>query len=61
MNNKKYTPNTKKELFRLLDNPKINLGDINTSHISDMSELFCTAQEVILVALNLGTLRMLQV
>ena len=37
---KKYAPNNKKELFRFLDNPNINLGEINTSKITDMSELF---------------------
>ena len=36
----KYAPKTKSELRKLLANPEINLGDIDTSAITDMSNLF---------------------
>lgn len=36
----KYNPETKSELKELVDNSSISLGDINTSKITDMSELF---------------------
>ena len=36
----KYSPKTKEELKALVDNESINLGDIDTSKITDMSELF---------------------
>ena len=37
---KTYKPETKEELKVLVDNESISLGDINTSKITDMSELF---------------------
>lgn len=38
-----YTPNTRDELKALVDDTSINLGDIDTSKITDMSSLFlCT-------------------
>ena len=37
---KTYNPETKEELKALVDNKSISLGDINTSKITDMSELF---------------------
>ena len=40
VNNKKYIPKTNKELKELVDNLDINLGDIDTSLITDMSKLF---------------------
>ena len=36
----KYTPKTKKELEGLVNDLSINLGDIDTSKITDMSFLF---------------------
>ena len=36
----KYTPNTRDELKALVDDTSINLGDIDTSKITDMSSLF---------------------
>lgn len=36
----KYTPKTKDELIALVEDETIHLGDINTSNITDMSELF---------------------
>ena len=36
----KYEPATKDELLELLDNESINLGEINTGKITDMSRLF---------------------
>ena len=36
----KYNPETKEELKALVDNKSISLGDIDTSKITDMSELF---------------------
>lgn len=38
--NKKYHPKTKEELIGLCKNEEIYLGDIDTSAITDMSELF---------------------
>lgn len=38
---KLYTPKTKEELKALVCDAEIFLGDIDTSHITDMSELFC--------------------
>ena len=37
---KTYKPETKEELKVLVDNESISLGDIDTSKITDMSELF---------------------
>ena len=37
---KTYKPETKEELKVLVDNKSISLGDIDTSKITDMSELF---------------------
>lgn len=37
---RKYKPETKKELRKLCDNLSVNLGDIDTSLITDMSYLF---------------------
>ena len=37
---KTYNPETKEELKALVDNESISLGDIDTSKITDMSELF---------------------
>lgn len=37
----KYYPQTKEELKALVDNENIYLGDIDTSAITDMSDLFC--------------------
>lgn len=36
----KYFPKTKKELMILVRKPSVNLGEINTSKITDMSSLF---------------------
>ena len=36
----KFQPKTKEELKELVDNLEINLGDIDTSLITDMSDLF---------------------
>ncbi|TEY00744.1 BspA family leucine-rich repeat surface protein [Campylobacter sp. US33a] len=36
----KHTPKIKSELKKLVDDPNINLGDIDTSNITDMSFLF---------------------
>lgn len=36
----KYFPKTKQELNKLVRDPKVNLGEINTSKITDMSSLF---------------------
>ena len=36
----KYTPKTKDELIKLIKTRTIHLGDIDTSNITDMSELF---------------------
>ena len=37
----KHTPQTKRELEDLVDDLSVNLGDIDTSKITDMSYLFC--------------------
>lgn len=37
---KKYHPKTKNELQELIENPQINLDEIDTSKITDMSKLF---------------------
>ena len=37
---KKYTPETREELRALCDDLSVNLGDIDTSKITDMSDLF---------------------
>ena len=37
----KYKPTSKAELQKLVDDLSINLGDIDTSKITDMSYLFC--------------------
>ena len=37
----KYKPTSKEELQKLVDDLSINLGDIDTSKITDMSYLFC--------------------
>ena len=39
-----YTPNTRDELKALVDDTSINLGDIDTSKITDMSKLFFQTQ-----------------
>ena len=36
----KYFPKTKEELNKLVDDPEVNLGEIDTTKITDMSELF---------------------
>ena len=36
----KYHPETKEELNKLVDDPEVNLGEIDTTKITDMSELF---------------------
>lgn len=36
----KYQPQTKSRLKQLVKNETINLGEIDTSYIEDMSELF---------------------
>lgn len=36
----KYSPKTRRELSKLVDDESVNLGDIDTSAIDDMSELF---------------------
>lgn len=36
----KYSPKTKDELIELINDESVNLGDIDTSAITDMSELF---------------------
>ena len=36
----KYSPKTKDELIELVDDESVNLGDIDTSAIDDMAELF---------------------
>ena len=35
-----FQPKTKSELKALVENPKVNLGEIDTRLITDMSELF---------------------
>ncbi|TEY03869.1 BspA family leucine-rich repeat surface protein [Campylobacter sp. US12a] len=40
LNEKKYQPENKNELLKLVNNLNIHLGDIDTSKITDMSELF---------------------
>ncbi len=40
MEKKPYCPETKEELRELIADPKVNLGDIDTSQITDMSNLF---------------------
>ena len=40
----KYTPQTKKELQKLVNDLSINLGNIDTSKITDMSYLFFDTQ-----------------
>ncbi|RDU72342.1 hypothetical protein CQA57_06995 [Helicobacter anseris] len=42
----KYTPKTKKELKTLCNNLSINLININTSLITDMSELFLNTKRI---------------
>lgn len=37
---KKYAPRQKRELFNLIDDVNVKLGDIDTRYITDMSELF---------------------
>lgn len=39
-----YNPQTKEELIQFINDPNINLSDINTEHITDMSELFKDSQ-----------------
>ena len=41
---KKYTPKTKQELQDLVDDESIYLGDIDTSLITDMSDLFLASE-----------------
>lgn len=41
---KKYTPKTKQELQTLVDDESIYLGDIDTSLITDMSDLFLASE-----------------
>ena len=36
----KYKPQTKEELKELIKDESIHLGDIDTTHITDMMELF---------------------
>ncbi len=40
----KYVPKTKEELKALCDDLSVNLGDIDTSRITDMSELFYNSE-----------------
>ena len=40
----KYHPNNKEELKALCDDLTVSLGDIDTSKITDMSELFCGSE-----------------
>ena len=40
----KYKPNDKAELQDLVENESINLGDIDTSAITDMSWLFLSSE-----------------
>ncbi|RDU73013.1 hypothetical protein CQA57_05670 [Helicobacter anseris] len=42
----KYTPKTKKELKTLCNDLSINLGDIDTSLITDMSQLFLNTERM---------------
>lgn len=39
-----YNPQTKEELIQFINDPNINLSDINTEQITDMSELFKDSQ-----------------
>ncbi len=40
MGKRRYCPESKEELRELIADPKVNLGDIDTSQITDMSNLF---------------------
>ena len=40
----KFAPKLKRDLFNLIDNPSVNLGDIDTRYITDMSELFLNSK-----------------
>ncbi len=58
---KKYKPETKKELKKLVFTDGIKLCYIDTSLITDMSSLFLKVKEKILKALKIGTFLMLQI
>ena len=40
----KYSPKTRSELSKLVDDESVNLGDIDTSAITDMSGIFCDCE-----------------
>ena len=40
----KFHPETKEELQELVDDPKVYLGDIDTSNVTDMSDLFTLSE-----------------
>ena len=42
----KYTPKTKEELEKLVRDSKVYLGDIDTSYITDMSNLFMCSKRM---------------
>lgn len=42
--NCKFHPKTKEELIKLVDDPKVYLGDIDTSNVTDMSDLFTLSE-----------------
>ena len=46
MRDNKYVPETKEELKALVNDDAINLGDIDTSKITDMSKLFNATNRV---------------
>ena len=58
---KKYKPEMKKELKKLVFTDGIKLCYIDTSLITDMSSLFLKVKEKILKALKIGTFLMLQI
>ena len=58
---RKYKPETKKELKKLVFTDGIKLCYIDTSLITDMSSLFLKVKEKILKALKIGTFLMLQI
>ena len=41
-----FLPKTKSELKALVENPKVNLGEIDTRLITDMSELFVDSTRI---------------
>lgn len=54
---KKYKPNSLQELKELVSDKSVHLGDIDTSLITDMTELFKTQRAKTSTALKRGTHR----